>query len=354
MRIDLHTRFDDVAAPAWQAVLDSTADCTVFQQRAWLKAWWDTQRQPGWALHLLAVRDGSELVGLAPLYERAGRFGGRELRLLGEGQSDYLTFAVHRDFPQALDNLLAALAARIDDGCNAVLLDIPEGSLLQQALQQHIARQVGEPQLALHATQRTPCPRVSLDADGAALAAVLRKQSLRRHARALAAVGPLDVAHHDSAAGILPLLPQFFALHIDRWQDSATPSQFIHRACRQLYETAVRTLPAGTVWLTTVHAGARLAAVHLGLRHHQTLIWYIPAHDRALRRHGPGEVLLQAVLQQAQAQGLRQLDLARGDEPYKRRFADHTGWTSSYEWISDHWLARGRQRLRLAARRLRG
>ncbi len=351
--VSLYTRFDDIAESQWSELLAHSADATVFQQYAWVRAWWTSFQQPDWRLHLLCAIDGGRLMAVAPLYSRPGRFGGRELRLLGEGHSDYLLFPIRRGAEATASQLLAAMAIVIDDGCNALLTDVLEGSVLHKALQQQIQRSTTADKLGLHCVHRTPCPQFLLAGNANAVQAATRKQSLRRHQRSLATVGPITIEHHSTADAILPLLPQLFALHIDRWSGTATPSQFDTAVERHFYENLVTTMPAGAVLLTTLQAGRELAAVHFGLRSNHDFIWYKPAFEKALQRHGPGEVLLQALLQHVQAQGFRTFDFARGDDAYKQRFANSTAWTSSYEWISERWPQRGWQRLRLAVRQLR-
>jgi hypothetical protein len=136
--VSLYTRLEDIAEQEWNELLAHSADTTVFQQPAWLRAWWSSFHQPDWKLHLLCAHEGSRLVGLAPLYTRLGRFGGRELRLLGEGHSDYLLFPIRRGAEATAAQLLSAMAVVIDEGCNALLSDVLEGSVLHTALQQKI------------------------------------------------------------------------------------------------------------------------------------------------------------------------------------------------------------------------
>ena len=352
-QISLYTRFEDISEAQWSDLLAHSADATVFQSRAWLTGWWECFGQPHWTLHLLVAEQHGQLVALAPLYRRPGRFGGQELRWLGEGHSDYLLIFARRGAEQSIEDLLQAMAMTIEEGSNALLCDVPEASLLHAALQKRIKACSGNAGLSLHCTERTPCPRLTLAGNQAGVATLLRKQSLRRHLRSLGSVGPVDVTHHVDPANILSVLPQLFAMHRARWHGTATPSQFTDSANRRFYEVVTASLPPGSVWLTTVHAGRDLAAIHFGLRNGSDFIWYKPAYEVSLQRHGPGEVLLQALLQHAQAEGCREFDFARGDDAYKQRFASATAWTSSYEWISPRWPQRGWQRLRLAIRRMR-
>src|SRR5947209_17193685 len=74
----------------WNALLDRCERATVFQTWEWNQAWWRAFGR-GKRLRLLEVRDGGELVGLAPLYI-SQHLGTPLLRLafVGTGASDYL------------------------------------------------------------------------------------------------------------------------------------------------------------------------------------------------------------------------------------------------------------------------
>jgi CelD/BcsL family acetyltransferase involved in cellulose biosynthesis len=70
--------------------------------------------------------------------------------------------------------------------------------------------------------------------------------------------------------------------------------------------------------LTVLHAGERIAAVHLGLRSEQSLSCWFPAYDPDLARYSPGLVLTLRMARAAADAGLHHLDLGKGDERYKQ------------------------------------
>lgn len=74
--------------------------------------------------------------------------------------------------------------------------------------------------------------------------------------------------------------------------------------------------------LATLHAGDTLVAAHFGMSTPQVLQWWFPVYSHAHAHHSPGTLLLVEVARVAAAQGHQLLDLGRGDEDYKRRFAD--------------------------------
>jgi CelD/BcsL family acetyltransferase involved in cellulose biosynthesis len=74
--------------------------------------------------------------------------------------------------------------------------------------------------------------------------------------------------------------------------------------------------------LSCLYTDDGLRAVHFGLRSGRVLHSWFPAYDRSFAKHSPGLLLLSCVAEEATARGMQTLDLGRGEEPYKRRFAN--------------------------------
>lgn len=81
--------------------------------------------------------------------------------------------------------------------------------------------------------------------------------------------------------------------------------------------------------LSTLHVGDDLVAVDFGLRSVDHLASWIPAYDRAWSSYSPGNVLLLAVAQAAADDGVQTLDLGRGSEDYKARWATGSAQSST-------------------------
>jgi CelD/BcsL family acetyltransferase involved in cellulose biosynthesis len=71
-----------------------------------------------------------------------------------------------------------------------------------------------------------------------------------------------------------------------------------------------------------LRAGDDVVAAHLGLRSAATLAWWFPVYDTRFHRYSPGLILCLEILRAMPSQGLRTLDLGKGDEPYKQRLAN--------------------------------
>jgi CelD/BcsL family acetyltransferase involved in cellulose biosynthesis len=76
--------------------------------------------------------------------------------------------------------------------------------------------------------------------------------------------------------------------------------------------------------LTTLWAGDRMVAAHMGMRSQTTLHWWFPAYDPDCGRFSPGVALLVGLARNAERLGLRTIDLGRGEEPYKARLSNAT------------------------------
>ena len=353
LQLITHDDFGAISAQQWQQLWERCPEATVFQRRQWLLAWWTTYGSAAHRLHLIAAYEGTRLVGLAPLYRKPRRLlelGVPTLSLLGDGHSDYQVMLVQDGDTQITAALVSALAALVEAGCNLQLNEVRGSSALAAAL----APRVSKGLTGLHIAGRTVCPRLPVRDNEAGVAAVLGKQSLRRHQKQLAALGTVVIDHFETLAQIAPLLPTLFSQHIARWQGTAHPSLFLQEANQRFYRQMVEQLaPTGAVLLTTVTVGKQLAAIHLGLRSRGDLLWYKPSFDPVLRHTGPGEVLLQALLLKAQALDADALDFTRGDEAFKRRFASQFDYNVNYEWMAAGWRQQLRQSLRLLRRRLK-
>jgi CelD/BcsL family acetyltransferase involved in cellulose biosynthesis len=73
--------------------------------------------------------------------------------------------------------------------------------------------------------------------------------------------------------------------------------------------------------LSLLFSGERLVAGHLGLRSRSVWHWWFPAYDPVYATYSPGLVLLLEMARAAADQGVGTVDLGRGADPYKARFA---------------------------------
>ncbi len=100
-KITTREDFNDLES-VWNGLLEASSSNSITLTWEWLSTWWDVFGE-GRELYILLVRDGKELIGIAPLLKRTVRHYGvlpyRRLEFLGSGEdeadeicSDYLDF----------------------------------------------------------------------------------------------------------------------------------------------------------------------------------------------------------------------------------------------------------------------
>lgn len=73
--------------------------------------------------------------------------------------------------------------------------------------------------------------------------------------------------------------------------------------------------------LSGLYAGDVLIAAHFGIRSGKTLHYWFPWYDTRYAEYSPGLILLARCADAAAEQGLTMVDLGRGEQAYKQRFA---------------------------------
>ena len=106
--------------------------------------------------------------------------------------------------------------------------------------------------------------------------------------------------------------------------------------------------------LSRLYAGDRWLGAHFGIMGHGTLIWWLHAHDPALRRYDPERLLLHSLIDAARTEGFRILDRGEGDTPAKRAVHSDTYPLYRGEWHSGALAGRAAHALNRVRWRLRG
>lgn len=80
----------------------------------------------------------------------------------------------------------------------------------------------------------------------------------------------------------------------------------------------------GLVLVSSLSAGEKLIAVHLGASHEGRLYWWVPAFGPEFARFSPGRLTLESLLEASFERGDEAFDFLIGDEAYKWHYATHT------------------------------
>lgn len=74
--------------------------------------------------------------------------------------------------------------------------------------------------------------------------------------------------------------------------------------------------------LSVLYAGDTMVAAHYGMIEDDWLHYWFPVYDTKYHVYSPGTAMFLEIARQAQARGVKKIDLGYGDQPYKHKFVD--------------------------------
>ena len=146
------------------------------------------------------------------------------------------------------------------------------------------------------------------------------RKSLARERRACRNIGPLRYEFHVQDSSVLNAL---LSCKSSRYKVTGHPDIFERNWTRDLLERIHATQKQAFAGILSVlYAGDTAIAWHLGMRSHSVLHYWFPCYSPDFAPYSPGLLLLFRILQSASDLGLRAVELGKGTEEYKLRFAN--------------------------------
>jgi CelD/BcsL family acetyltransferase involved in cellulose biosynthesis len=300
-------------AQVWDEMIDETSPGAVFRSSAWLLPWW-RHLSEGKELATYVAREGGRVIGVLPAYSVRSAWGGRQLRLLGDGTvtSDCLgVIARPEDLERAVQAVAqAVLGEQRDLFFDGVLADDPLVDALRRPSRGFFARS-------------EVCPYISISPStdfGAwmqdrprGLAAQLRR---RRGWLEKRSGFKLEVL--TDATDVARALPTLWQLHRARWATEGGTKALPSPSVEDFHaEAAVALARRGWVRLYLLHADGAIRAALYAFERGRRLQYYQMGTDPEWRNRSLGTVILGAAQEDAFERGLAEFDLLRGPEPYK-------------------------------------
>lgn len=300
-------------APEWRALWRADADATPFQSPEWLLPWW---RQFGEGpLRAVAMRRAGEAIGLLPFYIYSEPdTGERKLLPLGVGTSDYLdgVFLPSCSMEDVAEGLEALCG---EDGWDALHApQLRSDSKLMQAMERASGRKflraMGE-----SCSRMAAVPMAELPQKIRRNAMYYRNRALRR--------GPLELTAADGA-DCIPAFEALREMHQKLWESRGERGALGDERVAAWHREALPLLEAqGLLRLYCLRvkgemAGAMYALVDPPERAERTQYFYLPAYSTAHAELRPGTLLIALATARAAEEGVRTIDMLRGEEDYKR------------------------------------
>jgi CelD/BcsL family acetyltransferase involved in cellulose biosynthesis len=295
----------------WDALADIFVGATPFQRPAWAMAW--MQQMSIASPLVVAIRCGRDLVGIVPGFVSDAE-SPRTFSLLGAGASDHLDAIAAPGFERATLDALRGWMEDAREQWQACTLDeIGPRAVLRDLRVPSGARATIEPQ--------SVCPVLAIAEEHATALedAVPRPQvaRLRKARRRAERMGSVDLSRADRG-DFIATMRTLFALHAKRWELRREPGVLGDSNVRKLHENVSAAFAArGALRLYALGIGGQTAGIIYGFRERQRLHMYLQGIEPALERASPGMLLVGFAIDDALAEGIREIDFLRGGEPYK-------------------------------------
>jgi len=316
-------------APEWDSL--AVANAMPLMSPGWIIPWWRHLAPPGAEPRVVAVRDGSELIGLAPFYADAYSHRGRiDYRLCGSWRSRLAPLASAGREWEVAGAVARALATTTPQPDVVALEALPLSSPWLAALRQGWPGAI-RPSARLYLTGQ--CPVVSLHEDSfddwfAGRSAKFRS-SMRRLRRRFEEVGG------QWRMSTLTTLPGDIAtllrLHFARWESHGESSlaPLGQRLPAMLEEAGGMLSQQGRfrLWVAEVAGEPISADLYLGAG--GEVLGFNGGWSESWKRLSPQLLATMRTIEDAFERGDRRLDLGLGDQSHKARFADGNdpvGW----------------------------
>ncbi len=311
--------------PQWSNLWRTHSSATPFQSPEWLVPWWHCFGEE--LRTVITYRDG-ELIGLLPFYvHREPETGERRLLPLGVGTSDYLDGVFAHDCSvQTIQSALEFLCEASDWDALHVSQLRPESKLLI-ALRR--SARLGDSVISTQDCSRMealPLPN---------LPPKIRRNAMYYRNRAQrAGILTFNISDESTSA------EQFEALHrlsTERWRSRGQAGVFAddrvirwHREATPLLAVA-QLLRLYSLRLDDDIIGVLYSFVDPPDRPGRTQYFYLPAFSLRYADLRPGTVLTALAIDHAASEGVRTIDMLRGEEEYKKLW--HTERTQTFGFI---------------------
>ena len=337
--------------PQWNALLRASAADGPFLTWEWLHAWWTTLAGPS-SLKVVAVRDGDELIALAPFRvapHAVPWFSRLEFLGTGHAGSDYLDLIVRSGRE---DDAIRAIARFLKTQRMTLRLDhVPEASL---------AARLGE-RLAADGwiASTTPdgvCPLIPLaghtwDSFLATLGSAHRA-NVRRRLRGIEQQFQSRFELVTIEAVRKSALDALAGFHDRRFKENGGSSAFSTPAVRAFQDEATRrALDRGWLRMYVLRLNDEIAAVMYGFLYNRQFYFYQHGFDDRYSRHSIGLVLMALTLRAAIDEGAQAFDLLWGTEGYKSLWAREARTLRRIQLFPPHAAGRMHRRAVEARRR---
>lgn len=313
-------------AEDWSQLWRNDPCASPFQSREWLLPWWHQFAQPG--LRAISIWRGAACLGFLPFYVyQEPRSGERKLLLMGAGTTDYLDGVFSPGCTtQHIQKALTVLCS--EPGWDALWASqLPGHSKLLRALQE-------SKQMNLRAFQGESCARttaVPIDALPGKIR--INARYYRKRAQQLGTL-EFEVAQGER---VLESFETLRKQHSERWKQNGESGVLADEKVIAWHREALPMLEqSGLLRMFSLKLNGEVLGVLYTLvdppqRDSRTQYFYLIGYSIEHARLSPGTLLIAFAIDHAAHEGVRTIDMLRGNETYKQHW--HTQKVPTYSIV---------------------
>lgn len=312
----------------WNALLENSGQNTIFLRWEWLYNWWTVYGGAFSQLYINVIKEGNDLLGIAPLYlKRKNRLlPFREACFLGSGSSDYLDFIMMRNREEELYLALLSFMDRDKSWDILKLADMPATSKgLPLMLSFYSGKRINID------TEYNVCPYIDLTPaweDIYQLLSSKLKNTIRRktkHIEKEHKVAFVEVSGDEISEDILR---EFVRLNGLRLKEKGIRSPFSEPDFFNFHKKIMKAFDRGVVNLCFMKADDKFVAVMYFFQYNRKYYYYQSGLDPEWKDFSPGTLLFYHCIKTAYQKGYAEFDFMRGGEEYK------SSWTGTNRYNS--------------------
>jgi len=328
---------------AWNDAVDRAAIPHPFLRHEWVRTWWDSfggastraarSAQPDRQLHIIVVRDGNGIIGIAPLMRESAIVYGlpiRRLALLANDHTPRTDFVIAARGDEAYRAIWSTLQRDIDQWDVLQLTQLPNASPTVAAMRQFAAAQG----LPVGTWKSSDSPYLELsgswDSYWSSLPAKFRSNVRNRLTR-VKQFGEPDLEILTDRTAIAAALEDAWRLEASGWKDQQGTSICSDAAVQKFYTLlAERAADSGWLRLLFLTVGGKRIAVSYSAVYDDRLYLLKTGHDREFHTCSPFKLLTYFAAQDGYARGLREIDFLGDSEAWKQEWAPAA---RAHDWL---------------------
>ncbi len=303
---------------SWKMLVDKSPTATIFQTFEWHQSWWEAIGCYHSEIYPQIIRlfNKNKTIGILPLM-RVSIEGKSVLRFLSSPVADYHDILTDGQIP--IQNVYILLQALFE---GLIEVDAIE---LDELRPESILRKCAEFPLKIKGINLEPSsinPYIELT-HPIYQQIINKRQYIRKEKKLKADYGSIYFESHTDIENIAKYLPSFFEMHSKQWclrNDIA--GSFLEKENVRFFELLAERL-SKRKWLSFSRLLVKnnVIAQDFSFLFRNTISTYRSTLLRECADYSPGHILLKHIFSQAWNTGIQEIDMLRGEYPYKYDYA---------------------------------